>query len=196
VTIAGRLFTVIQSGACDYSVSPTALSVGGSNSQGAVWVTAGAGCAWTAQSTASWATLNTTGGIGTGFVTVTVAANPSTSPRTATLNIGDTAVTLTQGGAACHFTISPMEMTVTGGTRSVTVTAPAGCAWTATTTSAWITFPDGAGGSGPGALTVQFSPNPTSFGRIGFINVAGWRVFVTQRSSSPPAAPGGIRIVE
>jgi hypothetical protein len=195
VSIAGRSFMVTQSGACDYSVSPTSVSVGGGSSSATVWVLTGTGCGWTAQSPVSWATLNTTSGSGGGTVTITVAANTTTSPRSTTLNIADRPVVVSQAGVACNYNVTPLSMNVTGGSQTVTVTAPAGCAWNASSTAPWISFTGASSGSGNGAVVVQLAANTSPITRFGSVNVAGWRIFVTQRVSAPPAAPGGMRIV-
>ena len=195
VSIAGRQFTVTQVGGCDYTVSPTSMAVGGSNSLALVTVTTAAGCAWTAQSPVSWITLNTGKGSGTSTLSLSVAANSASSPRSATLNIAGHAVVVNQAGAACNYMVSPTSMNISGGTHTITVTAPSGCAWTATTTAPWITFQGGTSGSGNGTVTVQFTPNEGATARFAFINLAGWRVFVTQRVATPPSAPGGMRIV-
>jgi hypothetical protein len=195
VSIAGRQFTVTQVGGCDYTVSPTSMAVGGSNSIAFVSVTTAAGCAWNAQSPVPWITLNTGSGNGTSMVTVSVAANTSSSPRSATLNIAGHAVNVNQAGAACNYMVSPTSLNISGGTHTITVTAPSGCAWSATTTAPWITFQGSASGSGNGTVTVQLTPNEGATARFAFINLAGWRVFVTQRVATPPSAPGGMRIV-
>jgi len=86
-------------------------------------------------------------------------------------------------------------MSVTGGSQTLTVTAPAGCAWTASSTVSWMTFTGDSSGTGNGSVIVQFQPNTGPSSRFGTINLAGWRVFVTQRVATPPSAPGGMRIV-
>lgn len=196
VSIAGRAFTVTQSGECDVTVSPTSLSVGGGAVMTSVFVTAGLGCGWSASSPVAWITLSATGGTGSGMISLTVAPNTSTAPRSATLTVGDNAVVLTQAGATCNYSVSPASLSVSGGTRQITVTAPAGCAWSATSNVTWMTFPSGPSGSGTAPLTVQFEPNSSNLSRFGFISVAGWRIFVTQRVGVPPSAPGGFRIVQ
>src|SRR5262245_55921865 len=51
--------------ACTYAISPASQAVGASSATGSVGVTAGAGCAWTAASNASWLHV-TSGANGTG----------------------------------------------------------------------------------------------------------------------------------
>jgi hypothetical protein len=195
VSIAGKSFTVTQSGTCDYSVSPTSVTVAGGSSFASIWVTSGSGCAWAAQSPVPWITLSTTSGSGTSLINVSVSANPTASTRTATLTIAGSAVQVTQAGAACNYLVSPVSLNVTGGSHTISVTAPAGCAWAATSTVPWMTFNGSASGTGDGSVVVQMQPNTGFTTRFGSINLAGWRIFVTQRVAPQPSPPGGLRIV-
>lgn len=125
---------------CSYAISPTSkttfTSAGGSDR---VSVTAGAGCAWTAQSNAAWITITTaTSGTGNGAVSYTVAANTSTASRTGTMTIAGKTFTVTQAGTpASAFTISG-KVTIgatTTGLAGVTVKLTGTRALTATTNS-------------------------------------------------------------
>ena len=127
VSVAGKSFSVNQFGSCDYAVSPATVTVAGGSASANAWVTVGAGCAWTVSNSASWIKLSTAGGSGTGVVGLVVAPNPTTSPRTATLTIADSSVVVNQAGAACNYSVTPVSMNVTGGDRSIAITAPTGC---------------------------------------------------------------------
>ena len=106
--VAGRTFQVTQAGACQYSVTPTTVSLGGAAGAAGVSVTAGVGCEWTAQSSVPWITLNSSSGTGGGTVGLNVSANTTSSSRSATLTIAGTSVTVNQqAGAACTVTVSP-----------------------------------------------------------------------------------------
>jgi hypothetical protein len=64
---------------------------------------------------------------------------------------------------------------------TISVTAPAGCSWSATSTVGWITFPSGATGAGSATVTVSVAPRSGwLIPRFGFI-VAGQTVVVIQR---------------
>ena len=87
------------------------------------------------------------------------------------------------GGVACPQNISPSQLTVgrSGATTTISVAAPAGCKWTASSTVAWITFPSGASGVGPGALTVSVLPRTGwLIPRFGLLIVAGQAIVVIQ----------------
>jgi hypothetical protein len=74
-----------------------------------------------------------------------------------------------------------------GVTGTIDVTAPAGCAWTATSPDSWIQL-SSAGGTGDGQVTYDISAN-TSTDRTGSITVAGTTLNVTQSGSGPPPPP-------
>ena len=86
------------------------------------------------------------------------------------------------GDSVCTPNVSPPQLIVRRGseTATISVTAPAGCAWTATSTVEWITFPSGTTGAGSGTLTVSILPRSTWVPRVGFIIVGGQPVAVIQ----------------
>lgn len=104
LTIAGRTFTVSQSGAtpsCTYSISPTSRSFDSVGGSGTVSVTAGNGCSWTAGANNGW--ISVTGGSsgsGNGTVSYSVASNSTTSSRTGTMTIAGKTFTVSQSGAS------------------------------------------------------------------------------------------------
>ena len=59
-----------------------------------------------------------------------------------------------------------------------------------------MTINGSASGSGNGTFVIHLDPNETPWTRFGFVNIAGWRIFVQQRVTTPPAAPAGMRIVQ
>ena len=98
-------------GTCTYSISPTSASFAAAGGTGSVGVTAGAGCAWTAVSNASFITI--TGGAsgsGNGTVSYSVGANAGTTSRTGTMTIAGQTFTVTQagiGGGGTELIINP-----------------------------------------------------------------------------------------
>lgn len=81
---------------CTYSINPTQASFGRAGGNGAVTVTALAGCAWTAVSNASWITVTAgASGSGNGTVGYTVGAIKP-KRRTGTLTIAGRTFTVTQ----------------------------------------------------------------------------------------------------
>ncbi len=87
------------------------------------------------------------------------------------------------GGAGCTSNVSPPQLVVRRAdeTATISVTASAGCEWTATSTVDWITFPSGAAGTGSGSLTMSLQPRNTwQLPRFGVIIVAGRTILVIQ----------------
>jgi hypothetical protein len=197
-TIAGQTFTFNQ-GACNYNVSPATVSIGSNGMSTNAFITAGASCAWSASSSASWITLPAaTSGTGTAWLQYVVAPNPNTAPRSATITMAGRTLTVNQAAAPCTFTVTPLNVTTskTGGTATITVSAAAGCAWTVQNSLLWVTTTSGQSGNGNGKVTLQIAPNPLPFPRAAGINIAGKLVIITQKDIIiPPAAPGNLRIV-
>lgn len=124
--------TITVSAPCTFSIAPTSASIAAAGAAGVVTVMAGAGCAWTAVSNSGFITvLSGASGSGNGSVSYSVAANPSTSPRTGTVTIAGQTFTVTQAGAACPtITLSPSTLpnATLGVPYSVSVTPSGGTA--------------------------------------------------------------------
>jgi hypothetical protein len=182
LTIAGQTFTVNQGTACSFVIAPEQQTVNASGGSATVTVTAGSGCSWTAMSNVTWVTVTSgASGSGGGTVQLTIAANTGAG-RTGTVTIAGRTFTVNQG-APCTFTVTPEMLTPTaaGGTAGIDVAAAAGCAWTATTTTPWITISSGATGNGNGRVSLTFAAN-TGAPRTGSLLVAGRTVTVNQSS--------------
>jgi len=84
--------------------------------------------------------------------------------------------------SSCSYVISPTSRTIAsaGGTGSVSVTAPAGCAWTAASNASWITITGGAGGAGNGTAQFSIAANPNAAPRSGTMTIAGQTFTVAQ----------------
>jgi uncharacterized protein (TIGR03437 family) len=188
LTIAGQTFTATQAAGstCSYAIVPTSASAPAGGTTGSVTVTAASGCTWTAASTASWITITSgASGSGNGTVSYTVAASSSANPLTGTLTIAGQTFTVTQAGATCSYAIAPTSASAPAGgtTGSVTVTAPTGCAWTATSNVSWITVSPASGnGNGVVSYTVAASSGPLA--RTGTLTIAGQTFTVTQAAAA------------
>ena len=84
---------------CTFTLSRDHQSFAGNGGSGTVNVTASdPGCAWTASTTSPFITINSgTPGMGNGTVQYSVAANPNSTIRNATIIIGDQTFTVYQG---------------------------------------------------------------------------------------------------
>ncbi len=80
---------------------------------------------------------------------------------------------------------SVQAFTAVGGSGTVTVTAPGGCAWTAVSgNTAWLTVTFGATGSGNGLVSFAAARNTNPSARSAVLTVAGRAVTVTQAAAS------------
>lgn len=189
MTIAGRTFTVTQSGAgggCTFSINPSSQSFASGGGSGTANVSAGTGCNWTAVSNAAFITITAgSSGSGSGQVSFSVQPNSTTSTRTGTMTIAGQTFTVTQTGvASCTFSISPTNASYRkpGGSGTVNVTTAAGCEWTAVSNVAWITVTSGSSGSGNGSVSYSVAVNNSGSTRTGTVTIAGKTFSVKQAS--------------
>jgi Zn-dependent metalloprotease len=96
-------------------------------------------------------------------------------------------------GGTCSFSINPTSASyaAAGGSGSVSVTAPAGCAWTAVSNATFITVTSGSSGSGNGTVNYSVASNAGSSSRNGTITIAGQTFTVTQAGTGG----GGTNII-
>src|SRR6185295_12021848 len=86
---------------CTFNIAPTAQAFSGAGGTATVNVTTPSNCQWTATSNSSFITVNSgANGTGNGVVGFTVAANPTSSPRTGTLTIAGQTFTVSQAAAS------------------------------------------------------------------------------------------------
>jgi len=188
ITVNGQTFTVTQAAAaitCTYSIAPTSFSAAAAGGSSTFALTASdASCAWTATTSSSFLTVNTPSGTGSGTIGFTVAANPSTSSRTGTISAGGQTFTVTQAAAAiaCTYSIDPTSFSAAaaGGSSTFALTASdASCAWTAATSSSFLTV-NTPSGTGSGTIGFTVAANTSTSSRTGTISAGGQTFTVTQ----------------
>ncbi|HLL14441.1 MAG TPA: M36 family metallopeptidase [Pyrinomonadaceae bacterium] len=96
-------------------------------------------------------------------------------------------------GGTCSYSISPTSASVaaSGATGNVSVTAGAGCAWTAVSNAAFITITAGASGSGSGTVSYSVAGNTSTSSRTGTLTIAGQTFTITQAGTSG----GGVELI-
>ena len=68
----------------------------------------------------------------------------------------------------------------------MTVTAPGGCGWTASSSdTSWLTVTSGSPGSGSGTVNYAVTANPSGTPRIAILTIAGQNFTVTQAAANP-----------
>jgi BACON domain-containing protein/all-beta uncharacterized protein len=165
--------------ACTFTLSGSNLTIPADGGSNTVTVSTGSKCSWIAQADAEWVSIASGAtGTGPGSVNFTVARNSATEPRSCHLTIAGQSVGITQEGrtVTCSYEIAPAGAAylMEGGAGSVAVMAPETCAWTASTTSAWITVsPASAQGSGSGTVSYTVARNSEIGARTGAITIGG-----------------------
>src|SRR5262249_28301890 len=129
---------------------------------------------------AAWIGIDTSpSGSGPGSVRFSVQPTAGAA-RSGTLTVAGRTITVSQS-QGCAYTIAPENTSVpsSGGAVKVSVSAGAGCGWTAASAVPWITIDSGASGSGDGTvqLTVAATTGPT---RSGTVTIAGRTLTVSQ----------------
>jgi hypothetical protein len=186
INIAGQTFTVTQGGSlsCVFDVAPLKQAYPASGGTGVVNVTAPFGCNWTAVSNdPSFITITSgASGSGNGSVTYSVAAKSNAGIRTGTMTVAGQTVTIPQAGTSCITSITPSNQSflAAGGSGLINVSAPLGCAWTATSLDSFVTIISGASGTGTNKVKYSVGVNPNAGPRIGFIIVGSKVHTVTQ----------------
>ena len=89
-------------------------------------------------------------------------------------------------GGTCTYSISPTSASYAagGGTGSVSVTAGAGCNWTAVSNATFITITGGASGTGNGTVAYSVAANAGTTSRTGTLTIAGVTFTVTQAGTT------------
>lgn len=97
----------------------------------------------------------------------------------------------TPASGNCAFIISPLNATFpsAGSGSNLTVTADAGCSWTAISSAFWITITSGASVTGNGTVGFSVSANTNFSDRTGTMTVAAQTVTLTQAAASDTTSP-------
>ena len=179
---------------CRFDLSATEQSFPAGGGSGGIAVTTASGCAWSAQVDATWVVLTSgTTANGPGTVNFTIASNPGTAMRTATIAVASQTVKITQQGNVLSTPPSPCTISVTpkdlffpaSGTdsSSVSVSAVSSCNWSATTNASWISLTAPTSGTGNGRVTFSVAAN-SGAGRSGSIRIGDQTVAVGQAAAT------------
>jgi len=190
LTVAGQTFTVNQAAVvttCTNSLNPTSASIVAGGGSGTLNVTASSGCAWTAQSNATWISIASgASGSGNGSLGYLVATNTGAA-RSGTLTVAGQTFTVNQAAVAttCVNSVSPTSANVTssGGTGSLNVSTLSNCPWTAVSNTSWIKVTFGANGRGNNSATYSVALN-SGAARTGTITVGGQTFTVNQAAGN------------
>jgi len=168
---------------CNFALTTSSIQATGAGGTFNVGIQAAGFCSWSVSGLPDWVTLASPTS-GTGPTTVSLIVAPAANiVRSATITVAGISVTVNQ--AACGYSISPgaQEFSILGGTGTITVTAPTGCAWSASNTLPFITLTGATSGNGNGTVTFQVAANSGS-DRSGTFTVAGLSFVVGQQSAA------------
>jgi len=197
---------------CGIALDKTALSVGVGEANWNINVTTAATCAWSASSDSDWLVVKTTVpavAAGNGYAKVRAVANTTAAAkRTGHFFVNGIIYTVTQSGCGtncagtppivqppiCTITLDKagLNVGVTEANWSINVTAPAACAWNATSDSDWLivrsTTPAPAAGNGSAKIrAVMNTTSPAK--RVGHVTVSGATYTVTQGGCGTTCTP-------
>jgi hypothetical protein len=190
VRVATASLTIHQTGGtCTFAIRPTYYNAGRGPDDILVNVTAESGCEWTVTNAAGWVTVAAgRSGSGNGTVRLLVEANVG-APRTALITIAGHTFTLRQEGL-CTYGIKPGYYDAGRGRDSVrvSVTAPSGCTWSATSPARWVTVVEGRDGAGDGTVRLQVDAN-TGTARTAELTIAGMPFTLRQNGCAVTIKP-------
>ncbi len=195
ITVAGINYAVTQAAACGFTLNPAIYQAdpAGASSTFAVQASTTT-CAWTATSSDPTIVTVTSGPAGTGNGTVgfKVSSNSTQSPRSASIMVGNTALTIYQPGAEpCSFALSAgsASFASSGGSGSFSVTTT--CIWTPSTSADWVSLNSSAATTGNGVVSFLVTQNLSSAIRSSSITVGnqGFNILQTGLACSVTVAP-------
>jgi C1A family cysteine protease len=185
ILVAGYTYTVNQGDiTCTYTAALETSGAGVFENQIDVYPS-NSECTWTATPQVPWISV-TSGASGTGNGVVKFAMQPSTqvTARMGGISVAGQTLTFVQdAGVSCSYTVSPTTVSATkaGGVVGLTVTSPAGCAWTAASGASWLPLSTTAtAGNGNGTTSFTVQTNATGAARTGTVTVGGKTVTITQ----------------
>jgi len=180
-------------GKCHTAITTGQSTFGPGGGQSSVAITTPRDCSWSVSAEAPWISISgNRNGQGDAQVPFSVAVNPAPSARSAAISVGSERIELNQAPAPCTFQLSRTADSINsaGGRLSVTVTTLTGCAWSASSATAWIAIESGASGSSSGTVALLVTAN-TGTARAGTVTIAGQIYTVSQSAApgTPPAPP-------
>ncbi|HEY0426262.1 MAG TPA: proprotein convertase P-domain-containing protein, partial [Pyrinomonadaceae bacterium] len=103
---------------------------------------------------------------------------------------GGWSINLQTSTTACAFTVSPIAQAfpITGGSGSFAINMPAGCSWSASTNSNFVSIDSAISGTGSGAINFSVATN-MSGAREGFIEITNGVVTKSFQAQQPSGCP-------
>jgi hypothetical protein len=199
ITIAGKTFTVSQSGKiapvnCSFNLSSNSTTIDSNQQTVNVQLTNSANCSWTSFANCNFVTVSPSSGSSNSNIAIDVAANPDTISRSCTVTIAGKTFTITQGGkippVICVFTISTDSILVDSSQQNVSVqlSNAVGCAWSVVSTCNFIAL-NPQSGTASQSINIAVNANNDTLPRKCNFQIAGKNVVVIQSGKTPPQIP-------
>jgi hypothetical protein len=192
----GRTSPAQPTPVCSIAITPASQAFTDEGGASTIAVATTAGCSWTASSAVDWLVITSAGaGTGPGSIVYSVRPNANAESRTGAVTVESQRHTVTQTGRTpppCTFELDPRGTDVDKDAvdGAFSVSAPAGCGWSASSTAPWLVVTAGSQGVGPGRVAYAVARNTTSVARDAAIVVADKAFAVHQ--SGDPGVPGSL----
>jgi hypothetical protein len=192
--VEGVVINVSQKAEVTLSVSTNTLTIASAaNSTKIFDITSN--ISWTASVNQSWLKVSSSSGSNSATITLTVEANPSTTKRTATIEISGTGVssqtiTVTQDGALPVLNVSSNNLSITASENSInTFNITSNINWSIVSSQTWLKI-SSSNGSNNSAITLTAQANSTFTKRSATITISGTgvtskKITVTQDGITP-----------
>ncbi|MFN8061015.1 MAG: S8 family serine peptidase [Vicinamibacterales bacterium] len=189
-TIAGRTFTVVQTGvACVYTLSPAVSGFGAAGGPDARRDPERQRLLVAGHVIQSWVSFSSDRGQGPGRATYSVAPHVLSASRSARLTVGAQTAAVTQSGVACTFSFQPGSLSLgaeASVARTTLVASAPDCAWANTGRVAWLSASPTLG-TGTTGIDISATANTDDVPRGGSLVVGGQTLFVSQRGRGTAA---------
>lgn len=193
VYIAGKTLKVSQAGRGGATVAAQATADTAGGGIAVAVAVSDETTTWSASSECPWIQVVTTGGTGSGEVTLQVLPWNSTTPRTGTVTIAGCTVTVTQEAATLELSETRAAVVAQGKTLSVNVETVALVEWAIADIPEWIALDGGTERRGSDGVTLAVSPNTTFEDRSATVMIAGRAFTVTQDAAKIEIEGGLVR---
>ena len=164
------------------SLPATASAGYAANSTAGLTVTDADSVGWAVSSDQTWAVVSPASGSGSATVTVTCAANPSATTRTARITVGAQTCVLTQAAAPAVTSIPATASAAYPANSTASLAVTSNTSWSASSNQVWAVVSP-ASGSGNGTVTVTCALNATATTRAATITIGTQTCQLTQAAS-------------
>lgn len=178
---------------CRYTWSQSSVSVGPGSSTFEVGFSVDPGCRWSLdRGFGSFVSIEgSSSGVGNGKLVARVLPNPTSSERTAVVQLEGQPLTVQQAPrvAVCSYILSNnrFDFPASGGTFSVTLTTEEGCTWSPKPNANWLQREAPHVYEGSATLNYRVLANTSPLSRISSIDVGTAKIIVEQAGVPPPA---------